>query len=743
MILIGKIRPLFTVIFLIILTSCSSSKKNNFNISIIPKPSKMILEDKLFKCSQFIYKKNSGINNILNLLDSSIQHYYRSEKSFFSSGAIPNLFIEIKKDSLVDKNYYHLKVESKSITLTGDSKGVFYGLQSLRQLIYLNNKTIDENIKIPCVEITDSNFFSHRGMLLDCCRHFFSVKTIKKYIDLLAFYKMNVLHWHLTEDQGWRVEIDQYPKLNSIGSYRLDSTGKYGGYYSKKDIREIINYAEERYIEVIPEIELPGHSSAAIASYPNLSCKQAPINVTTSWGVFKDIYCAGNDSVFIFLENVLNEIVELFPSDRIHIGGDEAPKIRWKECPRCQKRMSENNLTNESELQSYFIERVAKILKNKNKKTIGWDEILESEIEGDVTIQSWRGLSGGIQAVKEGKKAIMSPTSHCYFDYNINSIDLEKVYNFKLLDDDLNSQEKKLVIGGECNLWSERIPNEKKLDQQAFPRLLAMSEVLWSSENKNYLQFQERVEEHYNILNRLNVKYGIEAIPVNIEVKADVESVYAKVSSKIKNLKFFYHLNDTLIDEIKQNDSIHITKNEVLSVQAFKNNIRYGNEAIQKIAVHKGLTNSINYRYPYHLTYQASGKKSLVDGKLGGLDFKDGNWQGFYGTNLDVSISLDTVTQVNNVSLNFYQYINSWIVFPKKIKLLTSNDLIKWNEVEIINDFDEIKKRGKLIKSASFKNLNLNSKHLRLVAENFKRLPNWHEAAGSNSWLFTDEIVIE
>ena len=243
MILIGKIRQLFTVIFLIILTSCSSSKKNNLNVSIIPKPSKMILEDKLFKYSQFIYKKKSEINNRLNLLDSSIQHYYRSEKSFFSSGANPNLFIEIKKDSLVAKNYYHLKVESESITLTGDSKGVFYGLQSLRQLIYLNNKTIDENIKIPCVEITDSNFFSHRGMLLDCCRHFFSVKTIKKYIDLLAFYKMNVLHWHLTEDQGWRVEIDQYPKLNSIGSYRVDSTVKYGGYYSKKDIREIIKYA--------------------------------------------------------------------------------------------------------------------------------------------------------------------------------------------------------------------------------------------------------------------------------------------------------------------------------------------------------------------------------------------------------------------------------------------------------------------------------------------------------------------
>jgi hexosaminidase len=576
---------------------------------------------------------------------------------------------------------------------------------------------------------------------MDCCRHFFSVETIKKYIDLLAFYKMNVLHWHLTEDQGWRIEMEKYPKLNSIGSYRVDSNGLYGGFYSKNQIKEIVQYAAERYIEIIPEIELPGHSRAAIASYPYLSCEQKQIKVANSWGVFKDIYCAGNDSVFIFLENVFDEIVDLFPSNRIHIGGDEAPKFRWEHCEKCQKRMKNENLTNEHELQSYFIQRIAKILTKKNREIIGWDEILESEIRGEVSIQSWRGFSGGIEAIKQGKKAIMSPTSHCYFDYDIESIDLEKVYSFSPIPNGLDSAEQSLIIGGECNLWSERIPNETELDKKSFPRLLAMSEVLWRNPKKNYINFHKRVEDHYRILDILKVDYGIETIPAIINLEHGSNN-HAIIDKKVNNLNYYYSWNGDSLKLLKSNRLV-VDNSGTLNIQAFKNKKKYGKSIDQKISIHNGIGKSVSYENRYSKYYKSDGEKTLTNGKLGSLNFKDGNWQGYFGSNFEVTIDLDTITKLNSIGINFYQYINSWIVIPKNIQLYTSFDQKKWTKLRSIEDFSEIEKRGKFIKKALFNDLDNESRFIKITAENFKELPSWHEAAGSKCWIFTDEIIIK
>ena len=388
-----------------------SSNKNPFNpkTSIIPMPTMVELKKDFFE-AKFLNFNNDFKSREFELFKKQLKNYYPKKTIFSKSTNSKNFEIKIDETINKDSPYYELSIGQDFIVVRGGKKGVFYGLQTLFQLIALNNDSISSSIRLPCLEIKDENSFEHRGFLMDCCRHFFSVKTIKKYIDLLSLYKMNVLHWHLTEDQGWRIEIDKYPKLNTVGSWREDSTGKYGGFYTKKEIREIVKYAKERYIEVIPEIELPGHSQAAIASYPFLSCKGKQILVANSWGVFKDIYCAGNDSVFIFLEDIFREVTELFPNERVHIGGDEAPKFRWENCEKCQKRMTQENLKDEHELQSYFIERIAKILEKKNKSIIGWDEIIESKINSNVTIQSWRGFSGGIQAVKEGKKTIMSPT---------------------------------------------------------------------------------------------------------------------------------------------------------------------------------------------------------------------------------------------------------------------------------------------------------------------------------------------
>ena len=743
-ILNGKSKWYLISAILFLLSCQPSSNKNPFNpkTSVIPMPSLLEKKEEFFE-AKFLNIKDDFKIRELELFKKQLRNYFPKKTIFSKSPSSKNFEIKIDETIIEEASYYELSIGQEFIVVKGGKKGVFYGLQTLFQLIALNNDSNSTSIRLPCLEIKDQNSFEHRGFLMDCCRHFFSLKTIKKYIDLLALYKMNVLHWHLTEDQGWRIEIDKYPKLNTVGSWREDSTGKYGGFYTKKEIREIVKYAKERYIEVIPEIELPGHSQAAIASYPFLSCESKQIKVANSWGVFKDIYCAGSDSVFIFLEDVFQEITELFPSNRIHIGGDEAPKFRWENCEKCQKRMAQENLKDEHELQSYFIERIAKVLEKKNKSIIGWDEIIESKINSNVTIQSWRGFSGGIQAVKEGKKTIMSPTSHCYFDYDINSIDLEKVYNFNPIPSELDSFESELIMGGECNLWSERIPSEKELDRKTFPRLLAMSEVLWTYRKDKFENFQNRVEDNYPILSRLNVHYGIESSPVSLSSKINNRKIKAVVNSKIKNLDFNYQWNSEEAKRIKKNEVIEINKSGELTLQAYKNGKKYGDQKVEKFAVHLGLNSNIDYQYMYSLSYPAEGLSSLINGRLGSLDFKDGQWQGFSGKNLDVIISLDSLTSINKVSMNFYQYINSWIFVPSYISIMSSKDSINWEIINSVDSIGEIRKRGKFISSVSFDSLETDAKYLKVFAKNYGKLPSWHEAAGAESWLFIDEIIVE
>ena len=743
-ILNGKNKWYLIASILFLLGCQPSSNKNPFNpkTSVIPMPTLLEKKEEFFE-AKFLNTKDDFKIREFELFKKQLKNYFPKKTIFSKSTSSKNFEIKIDETINEDASFYELSIGQEFIVVKGGKKGVFYGLQTLFQLIVLNYDSISNSIRLPCLEIKDQNSFEHRGFLMDCCRHFFPVKTIKKYIDLLAIYKMNILHWHLTEDQGWRIEIDKYPKLNTVGSWREDSTGKYGGFYTKKEIREIVKYAKERYIEVIPEIELPGHSQAAIASYPFLSCESKQIQVANSWGVFKDIYCAGNDSVFIFLEDIFQEITELFPSNRIHIGGDEAPKFRWENCEKCQKRMAQENLKDEHELQSYFIERIAKDLEKKNKSIIGWDEIIESKINSDVTIQSWRGFSGGIQAVKEGKKTIMSPTSHCYFDYDINSIDLEKVYTFNPIPSEIDSLESELIIGGECNLWSERIPSEKELDRKTFPRLLAMSEVLWTYRKDKFENFQNRVEDHYPVLSRLDVHYGIESSPVRLSSKINNRKIKAVVNSKIKNLEFTYQWNNEEAKPIKKNGEIEIAKSGELTLQAYKNGKKYGDQKVEKFAVHLGLNSNIDYQYMYSLSYQAEGLSSLINGRLGSLDFKDGQWQGFSGKNLDVILSLDSLTSINKVSMNFYQYINSWIVVPSYISIMSSKDSLNWEIIKSVDSIGEIRKRGKFISIISFDSLETDAKYLKIFAKNYGKLPSWHEAAGAESWLFIDEIIVE
>lgn len=397
--------------------------------------------------------------------------------------------------------------------------GLFLGVQTIRQLL-----PSEKAAALPCVHITDRPRYRHRGMLLDCGRHFMSKDFVKRTIDLLAYHKMNVLHWHLTEDQGWRLEIKKYPKLTEVGAWRQatrdseqprDAGGRYGGFYTQEDVREIVAYAKSRYVTIIPEIEVPGHSLAALASYPELSCTGGPFEVSTRWGVHDDVYCAGNDKTFEFLHDVLSEVIELFPSELIHIGGDECPKARWKTCPKCQARIKAEGLKNEHELQSYFIRRIEKLLSAKGRRLIGWDEILEGGLAPNATVQSWRGMGGAVAAATSGHDVISSPTSHCYLDYAqaqgpgeptmMGFIPLETVYQFEPTPPELSADQAKHVLGLEGNMWTEHAP-QPLVDRQVFPRLCALAEVAWfPKQSRNWDDFSLRLKAHYRRLSALGV----------------------------------------------------------------------------------------------------------------------------------------------------------------------------------------------------------------------------------------------
>lgn len=429
---------------------------------------------------------------------------------------------------------YKLEIGENGTKITALSEpGLFYGVQTFLQILSPWYKGENE-LTLPHVTILDYPRFDWRGMHLDVCRHFYPPDFIKKMLDVMAMHKLNVFHWHLTEDQAWRIEIKQYPKLTEIGAWRdgigfeldpadsiyYNEKGQYGGYFTQDEIRDIIEYAKARHITIVPEIEMPGHAMAALTAYPELSCTGGPFEIPLHAGIFEDVFCAGKDETFEFLKNVLTEVIDLFPGEYVHIGGDECPKTRWEECPDCQKRMVENDLECEYELQSYFIRRMEKFLENKGKRLIGWDEILEGGLDPSATVMSWRRHTPGIKAAKAGHDVVMSPFTHCYFDYYQwhdvepraigGLITLERAYEFEPVPDEIPEEKRHHVLGGQCNIWTEYMPNEDSVMYMALPRLCALAETVWSpAEERDWLSFSQRIITHLPGLTQKGLHYRI------------------------------------------------------------------------------------------------------------------------------------------------------------------------------------------------------------------------------------------
>lgn len=610
-------------------------------------------------------------------------------------------------------------------------------------------------------------------MHLDVARHFFSVDEVKRYIDLLAMHKLNVFHWHLTDDQGWRIEIKKYPKLTEVGSIRkhtmveknfdqYDNT-PYGGYYTQDQIRDIVNYAKERFITIIPEVDLPGHMVAALASYPSLGCTGGPYEVQGMWGVHPDVLCAGKEETYEFVTDVLSEVIELFPSRYIHIGGDECPKDRWKKCPLCQARIRKLGLktdkehTAEERLQSYFMTRVEKFLNENDRQIIGWDEILEGGAAPNATVMSWRGTDGGVQAAKLRHNVVMTPNTYLYFDYYQSEdtqaeplaigsyVPLERVYDFEPVPDTLDNDSKKYILGAQANLWTEYISDFKQVEYMLLPRLDALSEVQWTRpENKNWVNFLDRLQHNIQVYDLKGYNYGKHIFGINPEYRIIPEKHCIEVTLRTQgDAPVYYTLDGTVPTEksTRYTQPIELTENTDLKAivvrPGMKTNMFEKEYVFNKATARKITLNSApNDRYTF------KGGQTLVDGMIGDMGFATGRWIGFSPGDLDAVIDLGETTFISKVELGILFDKDNWIFPSDHISVLVSQDGVKYNSVAdtVLVLPDQSVKNDRMIQGVAFDPVN--TRYVKIKANSVKSLPAWHGAKGKPGFLFVDEINI-
>jgi hexosaminidase len=525
------------ILLVSILSFCGCKERKAVEINIIPKPTSVILGDDWveWKKEIVLVASTEDEKNVALFLQQFLST--KGINALISStpaSTDDQVTFSIQEDSSSNNEAYELTIDESGVHISASSgAGLFYGVQSLFQLLPASNETIE----LPFVEIKDQPRFVWRGLHLDVGRHFFPVEFIKKYIDLMAHYKLNTFHWHLTEDQGWRIEIKKYPKLQEVAAYRKETVvghastrtrsephefdgTRHGGFYTQEEIKEVVAYATQRFVTVVPEIELPGHALAALTAYPNLGCTGGPYEVATTWGIFNDVFCAGKETTFEFLEGVLDEVIPLFPSKYVHIGGDECFKDSWKKCPHCQKRIKTENLKDEHQLQSYFIQRIEKHINSKGKSIIGWDEILEGGLAPNATVMSWRGEEGGIAAAQQNHDVIMTPSKWLYLDYMQDSskaeplavkvlVDVKTVYSYDPSPRQFSVEQAKHVLGVQANVWTEYMKSGDHVEYMVYPRAIALAEVGWSiKENKNYEDFIKRLKASERLLNSWKINYA-------------------------------------------------------------------------------------------------------------------------------------------------------------------------------------------------------------------------------------------
>ena len=666
---------------------------------------------------------------------------------------------------------YTLKVTANQVSITGGSEaGVFYGIQTLRKSVAESNGA---KVTLPAVEITDAPRFGYRGTMLDVSRHFFPVDSLKRYIDMLALHNINRFHWHLSEDQGWRIEIKSRPLLTEKGSKRKETvigrnSGKYDGipyegFYTQEEAKEIVKYAADRYITVIPEIDMPGHMMGALHAYPELGCTGGPYEVWTQWGVSDEVLCAGNDATLRFIEDVLTEIVEIFPSEYIHIGGDECPKTRWKSCPKCQARIKalgikgDKQHTAEEYLQSFFISYAEKFLNAKGRQIIGWDEILEGGLAPNATVMAWRGENYAYEAARQNHDAIMSPTSYLYFDYYQTKdteneplaiggyVPVERVYSFNPQPDVLTPEQQKHIIGVQANLWTEYVPTYSHVEYMLLPRMAALCEVQWSlASKKNYEDFLTRLPQLVDIYDVKNYNYATHVFDIKAEMTPDPEEGVLKVSFKnIDNSPIHYTLDgsEPTASSPKYTDTLKIKESCVVKAVGVRST---GNTRVfqEEVKVHKASFKPITMLKPINRQYYFEGAGTLVDGLKGNHNYKTGRWIAFFKNDMEAVIDLKNPTEVSSVSISTLVEKGDWVFDARRIAVYVSEDGENFTEVAseeypalTLDNPNQIYDHTLTFDAVT-------TKYLKVYLQPEHSLPEWHGGKGHPSFVFLDEIVV-
>lgn len=728
---------------------------------IFPQPQAYAATDNVFEFGgELLIAENEDLKPMFVALQKQFKTEQGVSLNYCSATQKPTINIT-RWTNYHKEGYYRMEIAKDGIQIAyTDQEGLFYAFQSLIQQM-TNSQTIEG------AELEDWPLLGYRGAHLDCARHFFTIPELEGFIDQLARLKFNKFHWHLTDDQGWRLEIKKYPKLTEVGAWR-DSTlighfsktpveydhEKYGGFYTQEEAKSLVEYAKVRGIEIIPEIEMPGHARAALAAYPELGCTGIQQDVAGTWGVFDDVFCSKEETLR-FLENVLDEVIAIFPSKTIHVGGDESPKVRWEVCPACQKQIKDHGLRNEHELQSFVIQRMSNYLNAKGRMLMGWDEILEGGLAENAQVMSWRGTEGGIAAAKTGHQVVMTPTSYCYFDYYQSGspgeplaiggyLPLEKVYAFQPVPKELTESEKQFVLGGQANLWTEYLPTMHAVYYMEFPRLVAMAEVLWTDEKnrKTYDEFVVGLNNYvFPYFEKRQINYsraafepkvnwdqsegGIE-LSINYPLKEAFVGFYRGPIQtrvfRIENLPVPYLFLDRTKDTITQDyDARVIINGEVAG------------ESKVKITTHLALGKEVNFKTPPSEKYNVHGNLGLTDGVKGQMPWKGNQWLGFEEDTVCFDLDLGIKTKFGAISLGVLNDPGSWIYAPKELKIEYSSDGKKWIAIDDVNYNQatafEMKKK-------------LNTRFLRFTVINAEKIPEGLPGAGFTPWTFLDELII-
>ena len=759
--------------------SCTAEKEANYQV--IPLPQEVSLtQENPFKLNENVliaYPENNALlQRNAEFLSEYIQqatNYAPKTKAIVAGEQVKNAIVLELDPGIANKEGYVLTTTPEGISINGQTEnGVFYGIQTLRKSIPAETK--GATILIPAGEIKDEPRFSYRGMHLDVGRHFFPKEFMKKYIDLLTLHNMNTFHWHLTDDQGWRIEIKKYPKLTEIGSQRsrtvigrntqeYDNT-PYGGFFTQEEAKEIVKYAQERYITVIPEVDLPGHMLAALAAYPEMGCTGGPYEVCPRWGIFEDVLCIGNDQTMQFLEDVMSEIIEIFPSKYVHIGGDEAPRTRWEKCPKCQARIkaeglkADKNHTAEDRLQSYCMTRIEEFLNSKGHQIIGWDEILEGDVAPNATVMSWRGMEGGIKAAQLGHDVIMTPTSFCYFDYYQTAdtkdeplgiggyVPIEKVYSLEPVPAVLTEEQSKHILGAQANLWTEYIHSSEHVEYMVLPRMAALAEVQWTQpEKKDFKDFTKRLARLMKFYQRDGFNYAKHVFDLKVDFTPDVTKKAVVVTlSTIDDAPIYYTLDGTepTTASLKYTEPVSIT--ETADFQA----VVIRPEGKSKVVNKKISFNKATY-CPIELTFQPSekykfgGAITLVDGMKGNDSYATGAWLGFVGGDVEAIIDLGQETEIKQVATNAIVDMSAWIMGSTGLVVSISDDNKEFREVAAkdIPAETNIDKKGVENYEITFDPVK--ARYVKVVIKRSPALPKGHAGEGKAAYMFIDEIEVD